>query len=311
MKPDGKTRRVALVTGCDSAEGIGQALCRELVTRGFLVFATGLSLEAMAPLHDFALEQIRTMVLDVTSEPQVEHVIGQVVAEAGGVDVLINNAGIAALAPSIETDLAVARRVHEVNFWGTWATCKAAGRRMADRRRGVIVNIGSMASRGHPPFTAAYNTSKAAAESLTHALRLELAPYGVAVVYVAPTWCRTAITANASLAGEEEWQAGRYGAIREDVVREASGVYLPCAWPPARIARQIVDAALRNRPPMVVYGGGQHRILGFLAAWMPRWVPDWVIWHKSGLARLARLVAADPAGAAGDANGGAAATASR
>ncbi|GLI66159.1 hypothetical protein VaNZ11_009846 [Volvox africanus] len=282
--------KVAFVTGCDSAEGIGQAVCRELVTRGVLVYATGLSLEAMALLRDSAPKQIRTMVMDVTRENQVQEVIDKVVAEAGGIDILINNAGIGALAPTVEADLSIARRVHEVNFWGTWAVCKAAGRHMAARRRGVIANIGSMASRGHTPFTTAYNTSKAAVESLTHSLRLELMPYGIAVIYVAPTWCRTAIAANSTMPSDAEWRAGLYGAIQEHVLRETKAINAPDSWPPSRIAARIVDAVFHNRPPVEVYGGGQYLALGFLAAWAPRWLRDWVIWHKSGLGHLARLV---------------------
>ncbi|GIL84383.1 hypothetical protein Vretimale_15976 [Volvox reticuliferus] len=163
---------------------------------------------------------------------------------------------------------------------------------MAARRRGVVVNIGSMASRGHTPFTAAYNTSKAAVESLTHSLRLELMPYGIAVIYAAPTWCRTAIAANSKMPSDAEWRTGLYGAIREHVLRETNAVNAPGAWPPSRIAARIVDAALCNRPPVVVYGGGQYLALGFLAGWVPRWVRDWVIWHRSGLGHLARLLSA-------------------
>jgi NAD(P)-dependent dehydrogenase (short-subunit alcohol dehydrogenase family) len=71
-------RKVALVTGCDSEEGIGQALCRDLAGRGFIVYATGLSLEAMAQLRAYATEQIRTLVMDVTNEGQIQDVINKV-----------------------------------------------------------------------------------------------------------------------------------------------------------------------------------------------------------------------------------------
>ncbi len=180
--------------------------------------------------------------------------------------------------------------VRQVNFWGMWAVCKAAGPYMARRRRGVIVNIGSMASRGHPPFAAPYNTSKAAAESLTHSMRLEMAPFGVAVVYVAPTWCRTPIVANGTKPSEEDWRAGHYAPVREFVLREAGRTSRPDAWPPERIAAHIVDAALRRRPPMVVYGGGQYILFGFMAHWLPRWLMDCIFWYKLGLAHLAEIV---------------------
>ncbi|KXZ51224.1 hypothetical protein GPECTOR_13g711 [Gonium pectorale] len=258
----------------------------------------------MAKLRDSAPEQIRTMVMDVTQEVQVQK-IGQ---ETGGrLDVVVNNAGIAALGPTAESDLDVVRRVHEVNFLGTWAVCKAAAKLMIPRRSGVIANIGSFASKVHPPFMAAYNSSKVAVESISHSLRLELAPFRIRVVYVAPTWCRTAILSGSHMPTEGDWQAGHYADIREDVLREAGAPQGPDSWPPSRIAKRIVAAALGRNPPMYVFGGGEHLRLRFLLAVFPRRLIDLVLHYRVGLAKLAGLVRRrDAAGARG---GGAAAAA--
>lgn len=70
--------KIALITGCDSAIGIGQALCRELVQRGFRVYATGLDLTNMESLRASAPESVTTMVMDVTSEDEVNRVVAEV-----------------------------------------------------------------------------------------------------------------------------------------------------------------------------------------------------------------------------------------
>ncbi|PNH02829.1 Dehydrogenase/reductase SDR family member 7B [Tetrabaena socialis] len=203
-----------------------------------------------------------------------------------------------ALGPTTEANLAVARRVHDINFWGAWACCKAGGAMMIAARRGTVLNIGSMASRVHPPFGAAYSSSKAAVESMTHSLRVELAPFGIKVVYAAPTWCATPTKDNSPMLSAEDWGRGNYGAAMEDVLAQ-NDPNQPGAWPPERIAARVVAAALKRRPPRVVFGGGQSRSFRFLVGCFSRGMVDRVLAGRLGLGKVAAGAAAAGAVVAG------------
>lgn len=109
-----------------------------------------------------------------------------VLAEAGQIDVLVNNAGVLAKAPVMEAGRRHFQHVMGVNFFGAIELAAAVAPSMVARRCGAIINIGSIASYSFQPFWAAYNASKAALMAATDTLRCELQPFGVRVVYVAP-----------------------------------------------------------------------------------------------------------------------------
>jgi NAD(P)-dependent dehydrogenase (short-subunit alcohol dehydrogenase family) len=163
-----------LVTGCSS--GIGRALCAELARRGHRVVATARDVAQLAGVPaDARLE------LDVTDAASV----AAAVARAGPVDVLVNNAGVTAWAPLEIMPLDTARQVFETNAWGALRVCQAILPGMRARGRGRVINVSSAALRGYP-LLGLYAASKTALETLSEALRLELAGFGVDVVLAEP-----------------------------------------------------------------------------------------------------------------------------
>lgn len=231
----------------------------------------------------------------------------QVVSEAGRIDLLVNNAGIAHAGPLTEADPQAARHLFEVNFWGAVALCQAVGKIMIQQRCGTIVNIGSMAGHIHPPMMSFYAASKAAIESVSNALRVELRPFGVSVVHVAPTWVATNIMKGAHFAPAEEWATGDYAPVRELLYKGFEDVTrLGSAWAPERMARVIAGKALKRRPPWLVFGGSQWRFYRLLSAF-PRFVVQAVLFQKFGMGHLARALRQQrrAAGAGGPAGGGA------
>ena len=132
-------KQVVLVTGCST--GIGRALALELAARGHRPFATARRLESIA---DLAAAGIETLSLDVNDPASTKAAVETVVARAGQIDVLINNAGINYFGPILETPLEQVRDVFQTNVVGLLGVTQAVFPHMASRKSGRIVNVGSV-----------------------------------------------------------------------------------------------------------------------------------------------------------------------
>ncbi len=171
--------RIALVTG--AAGGIGAALAARLAEEGARVIGADLP-EALGTVPDTA----RAEPLDIADSTAVEALVDRIEDECGPIDLGVNVAGLLSTRTVIETTDAEWRRVFAVNSDGVFHFGRALGRRMAARRRGALVMIGSNAAGVPRHAMAAYAASKAAAAMLTRCLGLELAGAGVRCNIVAP-----------------------------------------------------------------------------------------------------------------------------
>jgi NAD(P)-dependent dehydrogenase (short-subunit alcohol dehydrogenase family) len=181
-------RKAVLVTGASS--GIGEVTVRELLRRGFRVYA-GVRSSADAARLATSGPRCSPLQLDVT-DPASIAAAAATVREAGGIYGLVNNAGIAVAAPLEYLPLDDLRRQFEVNVVGALALTQAL-LPLLRRSLGRIVNVGSIAGRAPLPIAGPYSASKAALASLTASLRLELSPFDVLVSYVEPGAHRTPI----------------------------------------------------------------------------------------------------------------------
>jgi NAD(P)-dependent dehydrogenase (short-subunit alcohol dehydrogenase family) len=175
--------KVALVTGAN--RGIGASIVATLIEAGAAkVYAAMRTPSTGAPSHP----QVVPIALDVTDSGQV----ADAVHACGDVQILVNNAGIALgqslLAPS---DPLAAGREMQVNYFGTLAMCRAFAPVLARNGGGAIVNVLSILGRVSMPQLGSYSASKAAAFSLTQAIRGELARQGTLVVGVMPAFVDT------------------------------------------------------------------------------------------------------------------------
>ncbi|QKW18091.1 2,3-dihydro-2,3-dihydroxybenzoate dehydrogenase [Kitasatospora sp. NA04385] len=193
---DGFEGRIALVTG--AAQGIGAAVAALLAARGARV--VGCDLRGGADVTgggsgDAVRDSVRDSVreLDVTDGAAVEALVERVERELGPVDVLVNVAGVLHVAPALELTDADWQHSFDVNTTGVFHTCRAVGRRMAERGRGAIVTVGSNAAGVPRTGMAAYAASKAATTMYMRCLGLELAAAGVRCNLVSPGSTDTAM----------------------------------------------------------------------------------------------------------------------
>ena len=191
------TDRRIVVTG--AASGIGQATALRLLSEAGTVHAVdvdadGLATTAALAAKDASDARLTTGVLDVSDEAAVDGAMADVVARLGGVDVLVNAAGILRAARTHESTLDMWNLVIGVNLTGTYLMTRAALRPMLTQGHGVIVNFSSTsASFGHPHM-AAYAASKGGIDAFTHTVALEYGKRGIRCVAVAPGSIQSGIT---------------------------------------------------------------------------------------------------------------------
>jgi NAD(P)-dependent dehydrogenase (short-subunit alcohol dehydrogenase family) len=178
-----------LVTG--AASGLGAALVRRFAERGDRVLATDRVVEPVETTPDLTW---RT--LDVTSEDDWAAARDWVAAEWGGLDVLVNNAGVAGGGRIELTTLEDWRWIFEINLFGVVRGTRAFTPMLKAQGSGRIVNTASLAGLVHPPGMGSYNAVKAAVVAFSETTAHELAPYGVGCTAVCPSYFRTNLMAS-------------------------------------------------------------------------------------------------------------------
>jgi 3-oxoacyl-[acyl-carrier protein] reductase len=186
---------VAIVTG--GARGIGWAVGKHLRDEGWQVVAVDL-----VPGETESCDTgIAYREMDVCDREQVSATLAAVVEEHGGLDLLVNNAGITRHRPLVDLTWEDWSAVVDVNLNGVFNCLQAAGRIMIERGSGVIVNMASVAAERGAAGRAPYATTKAAIVGLTRSAAVEWAPYGLRVNAVGPGYVDTGVLSAAIAAG--------------------------------------------------------------------------------------------------------------
>ncbi len=234
--------RVAVVTG--AASGIGRATALELASAGCHL--------ALADLNEAGLDSARkqaealgvrvtTHQVDVSDLGAMEQFVAEVVAAHGGVNILINNAGVAATSAFEEQKLSDYEWLVGINFWGVVYGCKLFLPYLKQADEAHIVNISSMFGLTGIPTQSAYCATKFAVRGFTESLWVELSPHGIGVTSVHPGMIATNIVRAGRMSKNEEYQ-------RAKVVErfESQGM------PPSRAAKYITRAIRQGRQRQLI-----------------------------------------------------------
>ncbi len=199
---------VILITGCST--GIGFATAVTLAQSGHTVYATMRNAQRSPELGQLAQSKklpITVLAMDVDSDESVNATVAEVLAAAGQIDVLVNNAGIGPIGSVEESSLTAFRNVMETNYLGVVRCIQAVLPAMRVRQSGCIVNITSVSGKLYSPFMGAYAASKAAVEALSESLAGELQPYGIRVAVVEPGVIDTPIIGKMDIGVEDSTYA--------------------------------------------------------------------------------------------------------
>jgi len=170
--------KIILITGGSS--GIGKMVGIYLQEKGYKVYGTSRTPDAFLDTP-FPLVE-----LDVRNVNSIQTCVANVIAEAGTIDVLINNAGVGITGPLEEIPIEAIKDNFETNLFGPIEMIKAVLPVMREQQSGLIINVTSIAGYMGLPFRSVYSSSKGALEVLTEAIRMEVKPFGIDITNVAP-----------------------------------------------------------------------------------------------------------------------------
>jgi NAD(P)-dependent dehydrogenase (short-subunit alcohol dehydrogenase family) len=190
--------QTAIVTGASS--GLGVTFAETLAERGVNLVIAARRYENLVKVaedlsskYDVKVVPVKT---DVTEEEQVINMVKTAIDKLGSLEILVNNAGLASLSPSVDMALEEWKKVIDVNLTGIFSCARTAAREMIKKKYGKIVNIASIYGAVGDIFPAApYYASKGAVINLTRALAIEWAPYKINVNAIAPGFFPSEMTA--------------------------------------------------------------------------------------------------------------------
>ena len=276
-------QKCVLITGCSS--GIGAAMAREFHRRGHLVYATARKLDALAPL---AAEGLQTLALDVNDDNSIAAAMTAIQQAQGQIDVLVNNAGFSQVGAVIDLTREDLRKQYETNVIAPVAVSHAALPllRAAVTKSGsaVLANVGSIVGLFTTPFAGAYCSSKAAIHSLSDALRMELAPFGIRVVTIQPGGVLSSFGNHA----EEALRLpddSLYKSVEKSVHARAQAGQRGATSAEAFVI-PVVDGLLSESPPIVLRGGKNSTRLPLMKAFLSTKTFDAKLSQMFGLDKL-------------------------
>ncbi|KQY06676.1 oxidoreductase [Mycobacterium sp. Root135] len=236
--------KVWLITG--SSRGFGRELARAALEAGDYVVATARRPEQLSDLVETFGQRVLPLTLDVTDPGQAASALAAAQDRFGRIDVVVNNAGYANVAPIETGDEEDFRAQFETNFWGVYHVSKAAIPVLREQGGGLIVQFSSMGGRvGGSAGIASYQAAKFALDGFSRVLRAETAPFGIGVLVVEPSGFATDWAGSSmAIADVPERYADTVGMM--NAVRESDAV---SAGDPARAAQILVRLSRREDLP--------------------------------------------------------------
>lgn len=267
-------KQVVLLTGASS--GMGKATAKTLIGEGYTVYAAARRLHKMDDLQKLGGIPLK---MDITKEDEVFAVVEQIEQKHGGVDILINNAGIAVYGAVEETTIEDARYQFEVNLFGLARLTQLVLPYMRQKKAGKIINISSAAGKCHTALGAWYTASKHALEGWSDSLRFEVKQFDIDVIIIEPGFIATEIYDLLVEPMLKRSGQGPYSNIANAMAeffgntQETSSA----SAPPSVIANAISKAILASRPRTRYAVGPWAGRLIFARKWFGDRCYDWVL----------------------------------
>ncbi|BAX81872.1 SDR family oxidoreductase [Labilibaculum antarcticum] len=247
-------QKIVVITGASS--GIGKALAFEFASRGSKIVLAARSLDKLKEVEKGIKamgNEVLTVKTDVSVEEDCENLMKETVKRFGGIDVLINNAGISMRALFADLDLSVIRNLMDVNFWGT-VYCTKFAMPYITKSKGSVVGVISIAGYIGLPARSGYSASKYAIRGFLDTLRVENRKTGVHVLVAAPGFTASnvrnvALTADGSSQGETPRDESKMMSAEE-------------------CARLIAVAVVKRKRELIMTF-----MEGKLTVWLKKWFP--------------------------------------
>lgn len=246
-------KKTALVTGASS--GMGKSIARRLIQDGYQVYVAARNVEKMADLVSVGAQPLR---MDISVDEEIVSGVNTILAETGGVDVLVNNAGFGLYGPVEEIGIDEARYQFEVNLFGAARLTQLLLPAMRSRRSGHIINITSMGGKMYSLLGAWYHATKHALEGWSDCLRLEVAGFGIKVVIVEPGVIETGFgdAASDSIV-RQRLASGPYGHLVKMVAMSIKKTYGQGTGSSPEVIAEVVSRAVKSSNPHTRYAAGK------------------------------------------------------
>lgn len=259
-----EARKTALVTGASS--GMGKEIAKRLIADGYHVFVAARGIDNMRDLAALGAEPLQ---MDVSKGADIEAAVARITAAAGGIDVLVNNAGFGLYGPMEEIGIDEARYQFEVNLFGAAHLTQLLLPAMRARGAGRIINISSMGGKMYTPLGSWYHATKHALEGWSDCLRLELAPFGIDVVIIEPGLIDTNFGDVVASGLIERSAKGPYAKLVEAIVRGTRETYAKGKNTPPSLIADVVGRAVAAGRPRTRYAAGRFaKLLIGLRVWL-------------------------------------------
>ena len=268
-----KGKKTALVTGASS--GMGKSIAKRLILDGYQVYVAARSVDKMADLEKLGAQPLR---VDVSKDEEIVAGVEAILAQTGGVDVLVNNAGFGLYGPVEEIPLAQARYQFEVNLFGAARLTQLLLPSMRDRKSGTIVNITSMGGKIYTVLGAWYHATKHALEGWSDSLRLELEPFGIRVIIIEPGLIETGFGDAGQQGLAERSRNGPYERIANGVVKSMQTSYGQNRGTSPDVIADTLSKAIASSRPRTRYAVGAYaKPMIFIRKWLGDRIFDRVI----------------------------------
>jgi NAD(P)-dependent dehydrogenase (short-subunit alcohol dehydrogenase family) len=246
-------KKTALVTGASS--GMGKEIAKRLISDGFRVYVAARSIDKMLDLERLGA---RALQMDVSDDDEIKAAVGIILAESGGVDVLVNNAGFGLYGPVEDIAMDEARYQFEVNVFGPARLTQLLLPAMRQKGAETIVNITSMGGKIYTLLGAWYHATKHALEGWSDSLRLELAPFGIDVVVIEPGLIETGFGDVVADGLVKRSGAGPYAKVSQAVAKTTRATYGHGRGTDSKVIADVVSAAVHARRPRTRYVAGKY-----------------------------------------------------